>query len=123
MKRQSVPCNGCTVCCRNELLFLHPEDGDDASQYETQAAVNPLTGRVGRALKRKPNGDCIYLGIGGCTIHDRAPALCREFDCRRFLKRLGGRPAQRRALKTGFITKELFDAAKARMHTLKDEEA
>jgi uncharacterized protein len=34
------------------------------------------------ALKRKANGDCYYLGPTGCTIHDRAPALCREFDCR-----------------------------------------
>ena len=33
-------------------------------------------------LKQKPNGDCLYLGKQGCTIHDRAPKMCREFDCR-----------------------------------------
>lgn len=120
--RTPVPCNGCRVCCQNELLFLHPEMGDRAEDYDTVPAVNPITGRRGLALRSKPNGECIYLGPGGCTIHDRAPAICKEFDCRRLLRKLGGRPAQRRALKTGMVTKELFDAARARMHTLEGAE-
>ena len=30
---------------------------------------------------------CVYLGDAGCTIHERAPYVCRKFDCRvRFLQ-------------------------------------
>lgn len=117
----NVPCDGCTSCCKHELLFLHPEMGDKSEYYQTQKAFNPITGRIGLALKHNPNGDCIYLGAHGCTIHGRAPAICREFDCRRLLLHIGGRPAQRRALKTGLITKDIFDAGKARLHTLSQE--
>jgi hypothetical protein len=33
-------------------------------------------------LAHKPNGDCIYLDEHGCSIHGRAPSLCRVADCR-----------------------------------------
>jgi hypothetical protein len=111
--RAPVPCNGCTVCCQNELLFLHPEEGDVVADYLTQRAWNPLTQQAGFALQQKPNGDCVYLGPSGCSIWERAPLICRHFDCRALLARIGGRPAQRRALKTGMLSKELFDAARA----------
>lgn len=113
-----VPCNGCTACCRNELLMLHPEMGDRAEDYETQVATNPITGKQGLALKQKPNGDCIYLGERGCTIHGRAPAICKEFDCRRFFLKLGGRNKRRQLLKTGLVTKDVYEAGRKRLNTL-----
>jgi hypothetical protein len=122
----NVPCNGCTACCQNDLLFLHPEMGDDAESYETMAAVNPLNGRKGLALKHKPEGGCIYLGEGGCTIHDRAPAICREFDCRRLYQSLmeeTTRPERRRLLRNGLISKAMMDAGRSRLHTLKEQAA
>lgn len=114
----SVPCNGCTACCRNEVLFLHPEMGDLAADYLTMPARNPITGKNGVALQQKPNGDCVYLGNAGCTIHGRAPAICKEFDCRRFFLGLGDRNQRRRLLKTGLITKEVFNAGRSRLNTL-----
>jgi hypothetical protein len=64
--------------------------------------------RLGRALKRLPNGDCIYLGPDGCTIHDHAPHVCGRFDCRElFLK--SDRAGRRQAIKSGKLPKELFD--------------
>jgi uncharacterized protein len=121
MIRADVPCNGCTACCRNDLLFLHPELGDDAGSYETMPAVNPITGRAGLALKHKPDGGCIYLGEKGCTIHERAPAICREFDCRRFylnLLRETTRAERRRAVSQGIYSKAVLAAGKARLRTL-----
>lgn len=108
-----VPCNGCTACCRNDLLFLHPELGDIAASYQTQSAVNPITGREGLALKHKPEGGCIYLGEEGCTIHDRAPAICREFDCRRFYLGFTDRAERRRLVRQGFVSKDVLDAGRA----------
>jgi len=72
---QVVPCNGCTECCRNDIVFLHPELGDKASTYQTRV----VDGRY--ALAHQDGGACIYLGKRGCTIWDRRPAVCREFDC------------------------------------------
>lgn len=75
-----VPCGSCTACCRWELIFLM--DGDDPSMYLTMPWVNPLTGQEGFALQHRENGECVYLGEKGCTIHDHAPVVCKEFDCR-----------------------------------------
>lgn len=110
----SVPCGGCTACCKRELIVLHPEIGDDVSSYETDIATNPLTRKQVYVLKHKPNGDCIYLGDEGCTIHERAPAICREFDCRRFAKMAGNRSQRRKAS----ATNEVVRAGVERMKTL-----
>jgi uncharacterized protein len=119
----NVPCNGCTSCCRGDLIFLHPELGDFAPDYDTVEAYNPLTGRQGRALKHKADNTCIYLGDGGCTIHDRAPAICREFDCRRFylsfMKRYD-RAERRRMVARNMVSKDVIEAGKARLHTLEE---
>ena len=80
-----VPCNGCTACCRRERVILSPEHGDDPLQYHTVPTRPRLDGTVERMLAHKLNGDCVYLGDDGCTIHDRAPWACRMFDCRKWL--------------------------------------
>lgn len=87
-ERREVPCDGCTVCCRNEHVFLHPERGDDPSRFHTRELLNPLTGLVQLALATDSNGACVYLGDAGCTIHDTAPAICRAFDCKALYERL-----------------------------------
>jgi len=117
----SVPCNGCTACCQNDLLVLHPEMGDDPASYETMEAINPVTGAPCLALKHKPGGGCIYLGDGGCTIHGRAPAICREFDCRRFYSRMVEiytRAERRKFIKSGIIGAEVFRAGRERLASL-----
>ena len=121
-----VPCNGCTACCKHDLIFLHPEQGDDPATYEghVMQATNPLTGESGLALTHKPEGGCSYLGDHGCTIHGRAPAICRTFDCRKMFASLFElpRPERRRVMKTlqkqGLLGMEVIEAAQARMHTL-----
>jgi hypothetical protein len=70
-----VPCDGCKLCCKGTPVLL--VDGDDVSTYET------VLGPDGKHyLRMLENGDCAYLGLEGCTIHDRAPYACRVFDCR-----------------------------------------
>ena len=102
-----VPCNGCTACCRRELVPLLPEHGDDPGTFETQTiGTEPF-------LAVAENGDCVYLGPEGCTIHARAPAVCRAFDCRRFFLSLTR--VQRRQM--GHRS-EIFAAARARLASL-----
>ena len=103
-----VPCNGCTLCCRGDMIVLHPEIGDDPSQYLTEPVIHPFTGQPAQMLRKGENGNCIYLGPGGCTIHGRAPAVCRKFDCGKMFEAMS-RPERRRMLKLGLADKEVFD--------------
>lgn len=86
---------------------VQPERGDDPSKYQTAMCHTP-----GKApyliLDRHANGDCVYLGEHGCTIHDHAPWVCRTFDCRELFK-ASDRIGRRRAIKRGDMTKEIFD--------------
>lgn len=124
--RARVPCSGCTACCDNDLLILHPECGDDPTQYETQVCINPVTGLPAEALAHKPEGGCVYLTEAGCSIHDRAPAICREFDCRRFYQSLVDqmtRPERRQLVKSGKVGADVLKAGRDRLHTLEFEPA
>jgi hypothetical protein len=72
-----VPCNGCTRCCRGDAIRIMPHE--DPSKWKT-VEHHLLPGH--RMLAHKQNGDCIYLGDGGCTINDSKPEICQSFDCR-----------------------------------------
>ncbi|WP_421180392.1 YkgJ family cysteine cluster protein [Aeromonas enteropelogenes] len=100
----SVPCHGCTLCCRGDAISIHPELGDDASRYQTVPHCIPQLAAKGIVmLAHKPDESCVYLGEGGCTIHGQAPALCREFDCRGLVRKLGYTNA-RKAIKKGMLS-------------------
>ncbi len=77
LKTIDVPCNGCTLCCQGDLIRL--EKNESAEEYQTEP--HPFI-PGGLVLAHKPNGECIYLQSDGCSIHDRAPELCRLADCR-----------------------------------------
>ncbi len=114
--RSSVPCNGCKVCCQKELVVLFPDRGDIAANYELMKV--PLAdGSTLDIVAQKPNGDCVYLGDHGCTIYDRAPAICRAFDCRKYFVSLSRN--ERRVMERMSNHKfEVFAAARKRLHTL-----
>ncbi len=88
--RNETPCNGCTLCCRQDAIRLLDED--DASTYATEP--HPAGGGL-LMLAHKPNGECIYLEPNGCGIHDRAPSLCRSADCRSIAYRIDFETARR----------------------------
>lgn len=103
-----VQCNGCTVCCQGDAIFLHPECGDDARSYETEM----YQGR--HILKHKPNKDCIYLDRDtGCTIHHRKPTICRELNCAALVKNLGYTKA-RKMVKLGLFSAQLVREGRKR---------
>ena len=112
-----VPCNGCRECCRGDMISLKLHLGDKVEDYRCHQEVNPVTNHLDWVLDHKPNGDCVYLGATGCTIHDRAPVVCREFDCRLVFKALT-RNQRREWVKNGAIKQSVFDAARKRLDTL-----
>ena len=118
---RSVPCNGCTLCCVNDLIVLHPECGDDAGSYITTAAFNPITGKPVLALAKQPGSNrCIYLGDAGCTIHDRAPVICKEFDCGGLYLRFD-RATRRRVVRSGLGSAAVFEQGR-RVTLLRQED-
>jgi Fe-S-cluster containining protein len=94
--------------------------GDDVSSYEHITIEMPgPSGGVEKLnlVKKGADGNCIYLGSDGCTIHDRAPSICREFDCRRFF--LSKTRNERRALlKSGMASSDVIRAGRERLGTL-----
>ena len=94
-----------------------PDEGDVVESYEHDSFDTP----AGRAaiVKKGADGNCIYLGPDGCTIHDRAPVVCRVFDCRRACFKLSRTRNQRRAMiKEGRADPEIFEAGRARLDSL-----
>lgn len=112
--RAIVPCGTCRACCKYELVALYPEDGDDVDSYQHDS-VTLHTGESIVILKRKPNGDCIYLDAEhGCTIHDRAPIVCQAFDCRGYFLKYD-RQTRRLLSRRSPHTKEVFEAGRKRL--------
>jgi len=121
--RADVPCGTCRACCRHELVVLFPEAGDDVESYDAvEIRVDEADGPAIHVLKHKDNGDCIYLGEHGCTIHHRAPAVCRTFDCRLFFVR-HTRNERRQWEKRARQKLEIFRAGRERLHTLEERKA
>lgn len=115
-QRNSVPCNGCKACCKHQRVILSVEHGDVSELYKTVPNRLGVDAPHNLMLAHKPNGDCIYLGEDGCTIHDFAPWACRMFDCRKWLA--GFPEAMQDLLTPDDIDGEIVTAARARMETL-----
>ena len=97
-----VPCGDCRLCCRRTTAVLLPERGDDPARFETQ----PLNDGSLR-LKMQPNDDCVYLTEHGCSIHDRAPFMCRVCDCRN-QHAMYTRRQRREMLRAGLLDKAVL---------------
>lgn len=121
--RANVPCASCSLCCRADAISLRPDLGDDITQYQTVPHAVPAMAAEGiRMLAHKPDLSCVYLTNTGCSIHDRAPALCREFDCRKMVKHLGYTRA-RKLVKHGAFSTGVLNRGLQLIATLKIEES
>lgn len=38
--------------------------------------------RATNTLVRRPDGSCVHLDGGRCTVYEHRPAVCRRYDCR-----------------------------------------
>ena len=85
-----VPCNGCIRCCQGDAVRLLPHE--DSSRWQTEPHPY-MTGAL--MLAHKANGDCLYLGSGGCTRQADKPQRCHEMDCRVIAQSLTGTQARK----------------------------
>lgn len=110
-KTASVPCGACTLCCRGgEAIVLHPECGDNPKDYRTRVVWNPFKGDGPiTILEQDPvTHDCVYVGPFGCTIWEKRPVICREFDCRGMVRKLTPK-SQRALLAAGVLNMQVIN--------------
>lgn len=108
----TVPCNGCTACCRDGYIRLDAERGDDPRRYLTREVTE--NGKRLHVLERNDDGTCIYLNSKGCQIHGNAPWVCRTFDCRELFSRFNRNERRRQIKQRGASVQAIFDAGRTR---------
>ncbi|ADE37371.1 YkgJ family cysteine cluster protein [Methanohalophilus mahii] len=90
-------CSGCGRCCTfstgdNSVLLTYFDIGNlkksgnidtiEPTVAEENMFLADTEGNVhtfGWRLKRKTNGECVFLGDAGCTIYPFRPLLCRTY--------------------------------------------
>jgi Fe-S-cluster containining protein len=108
-----VDCNGCTACCKQEMVFL--QKGEDHDQYPgVTVATNPVTGELAYMLPHKPNGDCSYLGPAGCMIYERRPLMCKAFSCVGLYRRVMAQTTRTERRKSGIMDQDVMRAGAMR---------
>jgi uncharacterized protein len=79
----SVPCNGCELCCISPGILLKPEDYDkNGDPRFITSGVNEI-GVHYLGFDEKLS-KCVYLSANGCVIQKDKPETCKKFDCRLF---------------------------------------
>jgi len=96
---------------------------DDLASYD-HVILQTTKGAIPVLRRKKPSGECVYLGEHGCTIHDRAPRMCREYDCRIVYAKDMQRPRaeRRRMLKEGSIDRALFERGRELIEQCRDQQ-
>ncbi len=110
----SVNCGSCSLCCKNAAIVL--VDGD-ADWYEKEEFGKGPDGEPIYMLKRKDDAEksCVYLSEEGkCTIHGRAPIICRQFSCVEAFE-FYTRGERTQLVKDGLIDKRIWKAARERI--------
>ena len=72
VEEKIVDCGECHECCRFFNIPLSPYECTWIEHEDTDDMMY---------IKKKPDGSCIYLKDGKCSIYDNRPIACREYDC------------------------------------------
>lgn len=79
------PCMGCGACCTVFRASFYWAEADDATQGGVPVRLTVRVGALRRAMRRRADGRCAALrGVPGrkvfCTLYDRRPSVCRDFE-------------------------------------------
>jgi hypothetical protein len=80
----TVPCDGCTACCRSSF-FVHigPDETETLRRIPSALLVRaPGLPDGYRVLGYDERGHCPMLVDDRCSIYEHRPVTCRKFDCR-----------------------------------------
>src|SRR5215472_1235339 len=72
-----VDCGTCLACC-HQTVVLKSDEGDGLLWIDIGSM---------RVLRRRPDGSCVHLVDGRCSVRVNRPEACRVFHCGKwFLK-------------------------------------
>lgn len=81
-----VPCGDCVGCCVSSYhIALRPQDEHVAALVPAEHLLSTLDARSGyRYMGYRDDGTCPMLVERRCTVYERRPQTCRDYDCRVF---------------------------------------
>ncbi len=85
LKRESpfsFRCQACNACCYNKAIPVSPYESLRLARnlgLTTTEFSKTCTEEGGIILRNRPDGSCIFLGPGGCSVHPDRPLVCRLF--------------------------------------------
>jgi uncharacterized protein len=85
-RESTVPCNGCTACCRSsQFVHIGPEETDALALIPPELLFPaPRLPRGHVLLGYDERGHCPMLVDDRCSIYAHRPNACRTYDCRIF---------------------------------------
>lgn len=86
-----IVCGKCKLCC--QWGTQDPSVRPRLSRKEADHLNHEVLPDGALVLQAAENGDCSYLGEGGCSIHysDYFPVSCKGFDCRSLYAEVAGK--------------------------------
>ncbi len=78
----SFKCQACNACCNNKAIPVSPYESLRLARnlgLTTTEFLKTCTEEGGTILRNRPDGSCIFLGSGGCSVHPDRPLVCRLF--------------------------------------------
>lgn len=78
----SFKCQACSACCYNKAIPVSPYEARRLSRRlrtTTAGFYRTCTEEGRRVLRNRPDGSCLFLGTGGCSVHRDRPLVCRLF--------------------------------------------
>jgi hypothetical protein len=84
----SYACHACKRCCRNKAIRVNPYEILRLArrlEMSTTQFIERNTEAGGTVLRSRDDGNCVFLGEEGCTVHPDRPLACRIYPLARWV--------------------------------------
>ena len=82
---EQIDCTQCANCCRMATAKVTPRDVDRLARHfrlkPERIAADYVTEseEEGHILRRRENGECVFLDGNLCSVYDARPDVCRRY--------------------------------------------
>ena len=89
----SFKCQVCSACCYNKAIPVAPYEALRLARnlgLTTTEFIRTCIEEDDHVLRNRPDGSCLFLGPGGCSVHPDRPLVCRLFPLGLIADKEGG---------------------------------